>query len=162
MLSPFKTQNFRAVRGARIGLVGSLYNDQYVSGMLRAAERILEKSKAKRVRTVRVPGAFEIPVAAARLLRASDLDLEAVICLGVVMQGETKHADHIVSGVTTALAELQVETGKAVIHGVYLFETPSQAESRCLSPRFNRGKELAMTALQMVATLRSLPSFSNE
>lgn len=157
MLTPIKPLPVGKFKGGRFAIVASLFNDRYVSGMLGELNKVLTKNGGTILQEVRVPGAFEIPVVASRLARAEALAVDVVICVGVVMRGETKHADHIVCGVTQALAILQIETGIAILHGVYLFESHFQAESRCVAPKFNRGKELGSTALHMAKVLRSLP-----
>lgn len=162
MLTPVKTTNPARFKGGRFAIVASLYNDRFVSSMLGEVKKVLAKAGAVIVQEVRVPGAFEIPVVASRLAHSTEIEVDAIICLGVVMRGETKHADHIVEGVTHALATLQIGSGIAVIHGVYLFDSHFQAEARCVAPKFNRGKELAMTALHMAKILSALPKGGNE
>ena len=121
--------------------------------MLHAAREELLRAGA-RVRIVRVPGAFEIPAVAAKL--AHKPRCSAIICFGVIFQGETSHAEHIGKGVTHALAQIQVEQKIPVIHGVFVFEKTKQAKVRCLSPRHNRGAEAAQTALEMARVMKSL------
>ncbi len=104
MLRPVKTKTRRA-SGGTFAIVASRYNSEYVDAMLRAAREELLRAGAH-VRIVRVPGAFEIPAAAARL--AQPKRCAAIICLGVIFQGETSHARHIGWGVTHALAQIQV------------------------------------------------------
>ena len=94
--------------------------------MLRAAREELLRAGAH-IRIVRVPGAFEIPAAAARL--AQPPRYAAIICLGVIFQGETSHAEHIGWGVTHALAQIQVLHKMPVIHGVFVFERRSTQKS---------------------------------
>lgn len=143
------------VPNSRFAIVASRFNPAYVHSMVRAAEQTLKAGGAARVDTHRVPGAFEIPVVAATLAR-SRVRYDAVLCFGVILQGETTHAQHIGQATSHALAQLQVETGVPMIHGVYLFDTPQQAEVRCLDPKHNRGRELARTALEMALLLKTL------
>ena len=79
-----------------------------------------------------------------------------MICFGAVLRGATTHADHIVVGVTNALAQLQVDSGVPMIHGVLLFENEKQAAERCLRKDTNRGIEAARTAREMVEVCRLL------
>ena len=142
--------------GGHFAIVASQYNGRYVDGMLRAAEAELRRAKVASIQVVRVPGAFEIPVVAARLARASARRPDAIICLGVILRGETSHAQHIAEGVTHALARLQVETGVPIIHEVLLFENEQQARVRCLSRKHNRGREAAHTAVRMARVMEGL------
>ena len=80
----------------------------------------------------------------------------AVICLGVIFQGETSHAQHIGWGVTHALAQIQVLHKLPVIHGVFVFEKVTHARVRCVGKRHNRGTEAARTALEMAQVMKQL------
>ncbi len=154
MLTKVATTKARAA-GINIAIVASRYNASYVDGMLNAARRRLRAAGAD-VRVVRVPGAYEIPVVAARLARAAAKPVSAVICLGVILRGETTHAQHIGEAVTMALSQIQVSYEVPVIHEVLLFENEQQARARCLSRDHNRGAEAAETALAMARVMRSL------
>jgi 6,7-dimethyl-8-ribityllumazine synthase len=138
-------------------IVASRYNGRYVDAMLRAAKVTLSKAKAK-VRIVRVPGAYEIPVAAAKLASRSSEngDLSAIICLGVILRGETVHAAHIGEAVSQALMKIQLNFELPVIHEVLLLENEEQAKRRCLDAKHNRGTEAAQTALEMARVMESL------
>lgn len=159
MLKRVKSQTTRAVRGTlgTFAIVASRYNARYVEAMLRAARKTLAAAGAK-VRIVRVPGAYEIPVVAAKLagLSSDERDLSAILCLGVILRGETAHASHIGETVSHALMRIQLEHGIPVIHEVLLLENEAQARKRCLDPRHNRGAEAAQTALEMSRVMESL------
>jgi len=146
MLKPVKKARV-AKSGGSFAIVASRYNARYVDAMVRAAQATLKRAGAK-VKVVRVPGAFEIPAVASQL---STLDPRpsAIICLGVIFQGETSHAQHIGWGITHALAQLQVQRQLPVIHGVFVFEKEAHARVRCLGVKHNRGHEAAQTALDM-------------
>jgi len=139
----------------RFAIIASKYNAKYVDSMLRASQSVLKKAGAKKVEVARVPGAFEIPVAAARLSRAEP-PYSAIICLGVVIRGETEHARLIGEAVTQALMQLQTAREIPIIHEVLLLENEAQAKVRCLSPEHNRGAEAAQTALEMAALMPRL------
>jgi 6,7-dimethyl-8-ribityllumazine synthase len=154
MLTPVKSKTHRTA--GTFAIVASRYNARYVDAMLRAAKTTLSKAGAN-VRIVRVPGAYEIPVVVARLARQSeDEPLAAIICLGVILRGETVHAAHIGEAVSEALMHLQTAHEIPVIHEVLLLENKAQAEKRCLDKRHNRGTEAAQTALEMARVMESL------
>ena len=107
MLKPVRSRVRSPKSGGRFAIVASQYNARYVDGMLRAARTELKRAGADEVRVVRVPGAFEVPVVAGVLARQYPT-WDAVICLGVILQGETSHAEHVGEAVTTALAQIAV------------------------------------------------------
>ena len=141
--------------GRRVAVVASRYNSRYVNSMLRAAKTELAKTKIT-VEVVRVPGAFEIPAVASALAKRLAKPVDAILCLGVILRGETTHAEHVGQAVTAALAQLQVEHSLPVIHEVLLLENREQAAMRCLDTRHNRGIEAARTAVEMTRVMRRL------
>ena len=154
MLTSVKTRNWKA-RGSAFAIVASRYNTRYVDGMLVAAMRQLKRARADMIKVVRVPGAYEIPVVVARLLRGRQA-FAGIICLGVIIRGETSHAGQIGAAVSASLARLQIEHGIPVIHEVLLLENEAQARARCLARTHNRGAEAAQTALEMARVMASL------
>ncbi|HMP84227.1 MAG TPA: 6,7-dimethyl-8-ribityllumazine synthase [Verrucomicrobiota bacterium] len=142
-------------QGGTFAIVASRYNTEYVDAMLHAARETLLAAGAH-VRVVRVPGAFEIPAVAARLASRKARPYSAIICLGVIFQGETSHAQHVGWGVTHALAQIQVQQRLPVIHGVFVFDKVKHARVRCLGAKHNRGTEAAQTALEMARVMSAL------
>ncbi|HXC35177.1 MAG TPA: 6,7-dimethyl-8-ribityllumazine synthase [Candidatus Acidoferrales bacterium] len=142
--------------GGSFAIVASRYNARYVDAMLRAARSELKRAGAASVEIVRVPGAHEIPFVAARLARTRESSLSAIICLGVILRGQTVHAEHIGRAVSHALMEIQVRNEVPVIHEVLLLENEEQARVRCLGGKHNRGTEAAQTALQMARLMQTL------
>src|SRR5690348_3037159 len=128
MLTAVQSRTLRA-RTHSFAIVASQYNPKYVNAMLRAARAELKRSGAANIQTFRVPGAYEIPLVAARLARRaaqhpdnSKAVVSAVICLGVILRGETVHAAHIGEAVSRALMEIQLKFEVPVIHQVLLLE----------------------------------------
>jgi 6,7-dimethyl-8-ribityllumazine synthase len=152
MLKPVKSKS-AGTNSGKFAIVASRYNAEYVDAMLHAAREELLHAGAH-LRIVRVPGAFEIPAVAARL--AQSKRYAAVICLGVIFQGETSHARHIGWGITHALAQIQVLHKIPVIHGVFVFDKVKHARVRCLGRKHNRGTEAAQTALEMARVMKQL------
>jgi 6,7-dimethyl-8-ribityllumazine synthase len=158
MLQTIKGKQFRA-GGARFAIVASRYNERYVDAMLAAAMVELKQAGAKNVKVIRVPGAYEIPVVVSKLARAkakTGSSMDAIICLGVILRGQTVHAAHIGEAVSNALMQIQVEQGIPIIHEVLLLENEAQAKARCLDPKHNRGTEAAQTALEMARVMAEI------
>ena len=160
MLKTVKRKSHQASQ-ASFAIVASEYNARYVDAMLEAAQAELKHAGAKDVQVIRVPGAYEIPVVASRL--ASDASrithqrpLSAIICLGVILRGETTHAAHIGEAVSQALMQIQLRYEIPVIHEVLLLENEDQARARCLIRKHNRGAEAAQTALVMAQVMEKL------
>lgn len=154
MLKKVKGKKLQAAH-ARFAIIASRYNAEYVDSMLNAARDVLNAAGASEVKVIRVPGAYEIPVVAARLARSKNKPA-AIVCLGVILRGETAHAQLIGEAVTTALMSLQVETGIPIVHEVLLLENKQQAVVRCLDKDHNRGTEAAQTAVEMAGIIRNL------
>ena len=160
MLKPISARTIQG-HGRQFAIVASEYNGRYVNAMLRAARAELRRAGA-RVRVIRVPGAYEVPIVAARLARqatstpAAKFPVSAIICLGVILRGETVHAAHIGEAVSQALMQLQLQYQVPIIHEVLLLENEAQARVRCLGRQHNRGTEAAQTALAMARVMGGL------
>ena len=162
MLKANRTKKLSAVGGQFI-IIASKYNARYVDAMSKSAQEELKRAGANTVKLIRVPGAFEIPTVAARLANDSVVrnsspgaQISAIICLGVILRGQTVHAEHIGRAVTEALMSIQLRYEIPVIHEVLLLENEEQARVRCLGKEFNRGAEAAQTALEMARVMRGL------
>jgi 6,7-dimethyl-8-ribityllumazine synthase len=163
MLKAIQAKSIPAA-GARFAIVASRYNTLFVDAMLRAARAELRRAGG-RVRVIRVPGAYEVPIVAARLARQAasprpgggqEEAVSAIVCLGVILRGETVHAAHIGEAVSNALMDLQLQYQIPIIHEVLLLENEDQARVRCLGKQHNRGTEAAQTALAMAEVMREL------
>jgi 6,7-dimethyl-8-ribityllumazine synthase len=160
MLSALKKRGSHR-KGSRFAIIASHYNTRYVDAMLNAARIELKRGGAQSIQVVRVPGAFEIPAVASNLAARSrethsKQAFDALICFGVIFQGQTSHAEHIGWGVTHALAQIQVLYEIPVIHAVFVFEKEEYARVRCLGKKHNRGTEAARTALTMAQVMKDL------
>lgn len=143
--------------GVRIGAVVSRFHEDLTGAMLRSAERELRAGGMDDggLRVVWSPGAFELPLIARRLARRDDVD--AVLCFGLVLTGETTH-DHWVSmGATQGIATASLETDKPILFGVLTCQTLEQARSRALSVdeggKEDKGREVARAALDALQAL---------
>ena len=140
--------------GLHIGIAVAEWNDSITEPLLEGALEVLRRQRVKKITVFRVPGAFELVNASARLLE--DPCLDAVITIGCVVRGDTPHFDYICQGVTFGLSQLNVvatpglgERHRPVIFGVLTTETMAQAEDRAGGSLGNKGAEAAETALKM-------------
>lgn len=141
-------------RGLRIAVVASKYHSRFTDAMVESACEALADCSVEDIKVVRVPGVFEIPLAANWLL-VLDEDCDAVVALGCVIRGETVHFDQIVSACTHQIAKVSVANGVPVTHGIVAAENEAQAEARCLGEH-NRAVEAAVAAVDLSSTLVKL------
>jgi len=134
----------------RFAIVASEYNSVIMDRLIDGAKRALKDQK---VRMIRVPGSFEIPLAAKKAAQSQEFD--AIVALGCVMRGETPHFEYISSAVSHALQLVALETGVPVSFGVLTVDTVEQAMDRS-GESGNKGSEAAATALAMIDVLRKL------
>jgi 6,7-dimethyl-8-ribityllumazine synthase len=153
MLRKNQRRKIQSNAGA-FAIIASKYNARYVDAMVRAANAEFKRAGAKKIEIVRVPGAYEIPVVAAKLARTRGSALSGIVCLGVILRGQTVHADYIGRAVTEALMRIQLQHELPVVHEVLLLENEEQARARCLGTKYNRGLEAAQTALKMACVMQ--------
>jgi 6,7-dimethyl-8-ribityllumazine synthase len=136
-------------------IVASRFNEQYVDGLVDHATRELRAlAPNAAILLQRVPGSFEIPVVVHKLVARGGPD--AVIACGVILQGETDHAQNLSRSVTDALQRIAIEHGVPVINAVLSFENENQARVRCLENKINRGTEAARAAVEIANVLSNL------
>jgi 6,7-dimethyl-8-ribityllumazine synthase len=152
----------RATRTKRtFHIVASRFNASYVDGLVDHATAELRALASNAVISVqRVPGAFEIPVVVRELSARNRVD--AIIACGVILKGETDHAQNLSRSVTDALQRIAVEHGVPVINAVLSFEDESQARERCLGEKINRGTEAARAAVDIAGTMSILRGHSRQ
>ncbi|MDP9325156.1 MAG: 6,7-dimethyl-8-ribityllumazine synthase [Candidatus Dormibacteraeota bacterium] len=135
------------------GIVVARFNDFVTGKLLEGAVDTLVRMGAAEddITVVWVPGAFEIPVAAARLARGGKVD--AVICLGTVVRGQTPHFEYVAGQCASGIAAVSLETGLPVILGVLTTETMEQAIDRAGGKMGNKGAQAAEAAVEMADVL---------
>ena len=142
-------------KGLRIGVVVSRFNsfltEQLVKGAVDAFVRM--GGDEKNLTLVRVPGAYEIPLAAKRLATGK---FDAVIALGAVVQGATTHANLINQTTSKSFSEISVETGVPVIDGIVAAENLEQAVERCGTKQGNKGFAAMQSAIEMASVIAQL------
>ena len=142
----------------RIAIVLSRWNDFMGSKLLEGATDTLERHgvAGDQIDVAMVPGSFEIPMAARKLVKTGRYD--AVICLGVVIRGATPHFDYIAGEVAKGIAQVSLESGTPVTFGVLTCDSIAQAIERSGSKSGNKGAEAALAAIEMVNLYRQLDS----
>jgi 6,7-dimethyl-8-ribityllumazine synthase len=143
-------------KGLRIALVVARFNDFISHRLLEAALDCLRRHGVaeKDMTVARVPGAFEIPVAARRLALSRKFD--AVVCIGCVIRGETSHYQQVCAEVARGIASVALEAGLPVTFGVLTTENLHQAIERAGAKGGNKGWDAALAAIEMVSLFRSL------
>mgnify|MGYP001230235114 FL=1 len=142
-----------------ISIIASLYNEDLVNSLLNSTVDELRRIiPGVAINVYRVPGAFEIPVCAKKLIDYNEID--TLIALGVIIKGETAHAELVAGSVTQSLQEIATKSGTPIIHEVLLTETREQAMERCQGIK-NRGTEAAKAAIQMSELFSSLDAARN-
>jgi 6,7-dimethyl-8-ribityllumazine synthase len=143
-------------KGFRFAIVVSRFNsfvtDKLVEGALDALKR--HGADDALIEVFRVPGAFEIPLAAKKVAGRKDID--AVICLGAVIKGGTPHFHYVASEVTKGIAMVSLESEKPVAFGILTTETVEQAVERSGTKAGNKGADAATSAIEMVNLLKGI------
>jgi len=144
-------------QGLRIAIVCGRFNDFITDRLLAGATDGLVRHGVDEasITTVWAPGAFELPMVAARLAASGEYD--AVICLGAVIRGATGHYDQVANQCAAGIQRVSLDTGVPVVFGVLTTDTIEQAIERAGTKAGNKGFESAMTAVEMADLLRQLP-----
>jgi 6,7-dimethyl-8-ribityllumazine synthase len=134
-------------KGLTIGVVAARYNQEIVDALLEGALAVLSERGAKTGPILSVPGSYEIPLAAQALADGGNVD--AVVCLGCVIKGETAHFEHVAEAAAKGILDVTLETGVPCIFGVLTTYTEEQARAR-----MDKGREAAETAIEMANLLK--------
>jgi len=143
--------------GSRVAAVVSRFHEDLTEPMLESAREELSACgvSAADVRVVWVPGSFELPLVARALARRKDVD--AVLCLGIILQGETDHDIYVAEGAIQGLMQATLETGKPLLLGILTCATLEQARARALPASLggkeDKGREVARSAIEMLLAL---------
>ncbi len=149
-------KELRNAAGFRFGIVVATFNKLVTDSLLSSCLDGLTKQGVKDadIEVVRVPGAFEIPLVARTLAKTGRLD--AVICLGAVIRGDTPHFDFISAEASRGIGQAALDSGVPVIFGVLTTDTETQAIERADPCTFNRGGEAAKSAIDMATVMRAI------
>ncbi|MDI6845751.1 MAG: 6,7-dimethyl-8-ribityllumazine synthase [Candidatus Saccharicenans sp.] len=141
-------------KGFRIGIVLSRFNQFISSHLLDGALEALKKLGADEanISVYKVPGAFEIPQVARKIARKKQVD--GILCLGVLIRGDTPHFDYLSAEVTKGLAQVALEDGIPVAYGILTVETIEQGIERAGTKAGNKGYEAAMALVETLNLLR--------
>jgi len=141
------------VKQKKFGIIASRFNDFMTKELVSGCSDTLVRHGAdqKDLTLVWVPGAFEIPVVAQKMAKSKDYD--ALICLGTIIRGATPHFDFIASEAAKGIAKISLDSGIPVIFGVITADTIEQAVERAGSKDGNKGKDAALSAIEMVNVL---------
>jgi 6,7-dimethyl-8-ribityllumazine synthase len=132
-------------RGLKFAVIVARFNAAITGKLLEGARQALTEAGAATVEVFYVPGAFELPLAAKRLVKTYD----AVIALGAVIRGETPHFDYVAGEAARGLQQVALENNVPVAFGVLTTDTYEQAEARAGGSHGNKGYDAAMTAIEM-------------
>ena len=140
----------------RIAIIVSRYNEHVTSALLAGAKKTLIESgiAESKIEVHYVPGAFELPLAAQAASMRSNVD--AVICLGAVIRGETPHFDYVCSSAAQGILQASLKSGKPIGFGVLTTNTVEQAFARAGGTVGNKGSEAALAVIEMIRTLHSI------
>lgn len=135
--------------GKKFGIIASRFNDFITERLVGGALDALVRSGAadNDITLMKVPGAFEIPLAAQKMVKSGKYD--AVICLGAVIRGATSHYDYVCAEVSKGIASVSLDSGIPVIFGILTTETIEQAIERAGTKAGNKGFDSAIAAIEM-------------
>ncbi len=142
--------------GLKVAVVASRFNDFITGKLIEGALDCLVRHGAEEagISIYRVPGSFELPLAAQKIARSGEVD--AIVCLGALIRGQTPHFDYIASEVTKGIAQISLESGLPVTFGIITADSLEQAIDRAGAKTGNKGFEAAASAIEMTNLLREI------
>jgi 6,7-dimethyl-8-ribityllumazine synthase len=145
-----------AAQQLRVAIVAAEYNDHIVGQLLAGAEADWGAAGGDpgNLRVARVPGAFELPLAAQKYIETGEID--AVVALGCVIRGDTAHFDYVAGECASGLQRVMLDSGVPVVFGVLTTNTEAQAQERAAPGAMNKGAEAMRTAIAMARLLRKI------
>ena len=157
---PREIQGKLTVEGQRFGLVVSRFNEFITSKLLSGAIDALTRHGCNDddITSVRVPGAFDLPLVAKKLAESGQYD--AIICLGCVIRGQTPHFDYVAGEAAKGIAQVALSTGVPVTFGVITADTLEQAVERAGAKAGNRGADAALSAIELANVVTQLATTS--
>jgi 6,7-dimethyl-8-ribityllumazine synthase len=142
-------------KGLRIGIVAGRFNGAITDKLVRGATAALASKGVTHIETIRVPGAFEIPIMLRKMAaRGAPKSYDALIALGAVIRGGTPHFDYVCDGATYGVMKVMLETGVPVAFGVLTTDNVRQAIERSGGRRGNKGAEAALVAIEMARLVK--------
>ena len=153
MAKPREDEILLDASGLRVAVIVSDFNSEITEGLLNGARVRLKLAKCEEIKVIRAPGAFELPLLAAKAAAAG---FDAVVALGAVIEGETDHYTHIAGQAAAGLMQVSLDTGVPIGFGVLTVREPEHADARSQPGPGNKGAEAAEAALRSALTLRSL------
>ena len=155
---PHYEGDLRAPDGARFAILASRWNPRVVDALVAGARKAFADHGVDEaaIDVVRVPGAWELPIAAARMAQAGGH--AALVALGCVVRGDTRHYEQVADGCAQGLMRVALDHGVPVCNGVLAVEAHADAEKRAGGSHGNKGEEAAMVAIEMAQLLGRLPT----
>jgi 6,7-dimethyl-8-ribityllumazine synthase len=154
---PHHEGDLRAPEGARFAIIASRWNPRITEQLVAGAREAFRAHGVAddAVDVIRVPGAWELPVTAARLAAAAGH--AAIVALGCVIRGDTRHYEQVADGCSEALMRVSLDYGLPVANGVLAVDRYADAEARAGGNHGNKGEEAALVAIEMANLLEKLP-----
>lgn len=146
-----KLEKSKSLKAKRVAVVASRFNENICEGLLSGALGLLTEVQVGTVKIVRVPGAFEMPLAAQKLARTKKY--AGIVCLGAVIRGDTAHFDYVCKAVTEGLLRVMLDESLPVGFGVITVDTMAQALERSRPDEFNKGRDAAQAVVEMIGNI---------